>query len=384
MTPPKIFALRKIDIEDEDGDDDEVDAAKNEATPVRDASTECRPAPSLEVASSRLHQILAVMRGLAHYGAHHKAVFAGGVASALIVVAAKLALPWPLRAVADSWTPCASSGLLAIVPAGFDPVLCMGALFLLLGFVLGFFDMVERVCFARFSLSTVKDMRAEAMAIVMEKRSLHSGDLMTRFLSDSQRVSAGMKNFLVHVFTSTILLLGMTWILFHMAPTLGFIFLGATVMNMVVTGYFARKLFISALRTRAKEGKFANRLFKAIKAAPTEKESDTDDGEDSGESGADVKPVRRKRSTARHTHMQGIATWSAYAIFGVAVLISLWLGSQAVAAGELSKGDMVVFMMYALMLQSPSVKLARQGARSGKIFGSAFRLLQIINSRGGS
>lgn len=362
MSSNKTSAARAVYDEDEGAE--VVDAPAEEAADP--ASTESRPAPSLEGESSRLQQILAVLRGLAPYARRYRRGFASGAFCALLVVGSKLALPWPLRAVADSWSKDAHGGLLHWVPAGIDPVVAMGVLFMLLGFALGLFDMLARLHFARFALSTVKDMRADAMAVAVTQRRQDSGDLVARFVGDSSRVSAGMRNFLVHVGTSVILLLGMTVILFSMAPSLGLIFLGAGFITIIVTTCIARRIFISSLRTRAKESELAGRLFKAM----------NDDVAEESDNAADF--ARTRRAKANHTRLQGIATWSAHIIFGAAVLAALWIGSREVAAGQLSPGDMVVFMMYALMLQSPTVKLARQGAKCGKIFGSAARLLQIV------
>ena len=65
--------------------------------------------------------------------------------AALIVVAARLVLPWPLRAVADQWLDRGDSTLLGLVPAGLDPVITMGLVFLVVIVALGFGDFLERL-----------------------------------------------------------------------------------------------------------------------------------------------------------------------------------------------------------------------------------------------
>ncbi|MGH8729556.1 MAG: hypothetical protein ACREV9_15675 [Burkholderiales bacterium] len=44
-------------------------------------------------------------------------------------------------------------------------------------------------------------------------------------------------------------------------------------------------------------------------------------------------------------------------------------------------GDLVVFMMYALMMRGPIVRLARQGSKTGRIFGAGYRLVHMIDKR---
>jgi hypothetical protein len=66
------------------------------------------------------------------------------------------------------------------------------------------------------------------------------------------------------------------------------------------------------------------------------------------------------------------------AVFGVAVLLALWTGASAIEAGRLAAGDLVLFMLYALMMRSPIVQLTRQGCRSGKILATGYRLSQLL------
>ncbi|HKY03011.1 MAG TPA: ABC transporter transmembrane domain-containing protein [Burkholderiales bacterium] len=366
MNASRATALARIEEDEEEFFEDARPSQGN--APLED--NECQPVHSVEreEEGSCLLQTWAVLRGLAPYAKRHRRPFFCGALAAFGVVGAKLALPWPLRAVADLWSGDAHAGLLGYVPQGFDPILGMGLLFLLCGFALGWFDLVERLYFARFALATAKDLRTDAMSQAIAQRMSGAGDLVSRFVGDSSRLSGGLQSFLVHVGTSVVLLLGVIAVLYCMEPLMGGIFTIAGLVTILITVAIARKIFISSLRTRAREGELANRLHDAI----------NDDSE------APIRLRKRgRRAVARHTRLQGIATWGAHGVFGVAVLAALWVGSQAVSQGRMSAGDMVIFMMYALMLQNPIVRLARQGAKSGKILGSAHRLLQIAGSRRG-
>jgi ABC-type multidrug transport system fused ATPase/permease subunit len=53
------------------------------------------------------------------------------------------------------------------------------------------------------------------------------------------------------------------------------------------------------------------------------------------------------------------------------------VGAQAANAGRISASDVVIFMMYALMMRGPIIRLARQGANSGKILAAAHHLLEL-------
>lgn len=329
------------------------------------------PAVAVEPPVQAGRRALEVLRGLLPFARRHARWFTLGSLAAFMVVGARLALPWPLRAVADRATGAAGSEtLLGLAPAAVDPALAMGALFLLLVSLLGFSDYLERIAFARFAGSTVGDLRASALAGAVGARSgytgANAGELVSRFVADGPRVRGGMQSFLVHVATSGILITGMTTILFGMDTALGLVFLAAGLLTVVVTAWSAARIFRHTLRQQQREGELANRLHAALA--------------DGGAAIDGASLQRSARSEARRTHLQGVATWSTHAIFGAAILAALVIASAAVGAGTMSAGDLVVFLMYALMLHSPIVRLARQGSKTGKVFGAAHRLLQFVSS----
>jgi Ser/Thr protein kinase RdoA (MazF antagonist) len=317
-----------------------------------------------------LHKSLSVIGALAPYGRRHWRWFALGSLAAIAVVAGRLALPWPLRAVADRWISKGPSadGMVGLLPSSMDPVLAMGSVFFVLILALGLADFLERLCFARFSVATVRDLRTEAFSSALGARTKEddtpTGDLVSRLVGDAARVKSGIQAFLVRVATNGLVFFGMTIILLKMQAQLGLIFAAAGLGTALVTLWAAARIFQSSLEHRDKEGELANEIQAAL---------ETQSGEATllaikGDSG---------RDETTPTRFQGIATWTTHGIFGAAVLAALWVGALAVEAGEMQGGDMVVFMMYALMMRGPIVRLARQGARTGKILGAAYRLVQL-------
>lgn len=337
----------------------------------------CQPAHSVEDKRSNFRQSWAVLRGLAPYSRRHWRWFALGAIAAVGVVAARLALPWPLRTVADLARGAADSNwILTLAPSGLDPVLAMGGIFFALIFALGLSDLLERLYFARFSIATVRGLRSEAIAAVVgtraEERSSQSGDLVSRLIGDTGRIKSGMQGFLVHVATNGLVFVGMTVILFTMHVRLGLIFALAGIATALVTAWAAARIFRNTISHRAREGELADRIQDALQS---DSDDDTAMAEIDDASNGDE---------ARQTKFQGIATWTTHAIYGAAVLAALWAGSAAVEAGELALGDLVVFMMYALMIRGPIVRLARQGSKTGKIFGAGYRLVQLFDTTKGA
>ena len=78
------------------------------------------------------------------------------------------------------------------------------------------------------------------------------------------------------------------------------------------------------------------------------------------------------------TRIQGLTTWAAHGIYGLAVIGALGVGLHAVGTGSMALGHLLVFVLYALTLRAPCVQLARQGARTGKILACGYRLCEVL------
>lgn len=318
-----------------------------------------------------LAKCLAVVRGLAPYTRGHWRWFVLGACAAMGVVAARLVLPWPLRVVADRWLAdegAADAWLAGLIPNALDPVLAMGMIFLVLIFLLGLSDFLERFYFARFSIDTVRAIRSAAFSSALRRRPEHGGrqnDLISRLVDDTARIKTGLQGFLVRVATNGTVFLGMTIVLFIIDAGLGLIFSVAGFATAIVTCWAAARTFQNSLLQRANESRLASEIRQAFH-----------------NHGGDATPLKTNDGVfeATQTKLQGIATWMTHGIFGVAVLAALWVGARAVDAGRIAAGDMVVFMMYALMMRGPIVRLARQGCRTGKALGTGYRLIQLFSS----
>ncbi len=319
----------------------------------------------------------AAIRGLVSFMPRHRNWFIKGSLAALVTVSARLALPWPLRAIVDRWiefgAPGAEAtdrgGMIALVPASLDPGFAMGVVFLLIILTLGLFDFIERFCFAQFSIAVVRDLRAKSYRAAIRLRGSvdRSGDMVARLIGDTARVKTGLQGFLVHVATNGLVFLGVTIILFFIDIYLGAIFAVAGLATAAVAVLAANHMFLATLRHRKKEGQLAEQIRKVLRPKRAKR-----------------KFAKINKSSGRHeagqTRIQGTATFAAHGIFGLAVLAALWVGVRGIETGRTSPGDIILFMMYALLMRAPVVQLARQGARTGKILGATYRVVQVLKN----
>jgi ATP-binding cassette subfamily B protein len=308
-------------------------------------------------------------RRLGRYGAPHAWSFLIGAAASLLVVAARLAMPWPLRTAVEDWSRAAASGadLGQSARAVSASLAELGLLFLGILLVLGFADFIARLFFARFSIALVHALRRDVYLELVRTRSSetsqHAGDLVARLVGDSARLRSGLQGFFVHVATNGLLLVGVTVVLFFLRWELGLVFLVANLATAVVTAWGAARLYELGRKSRKKEGKLADLLHKSLDPdAPLFAKLSKTSG----------------RGEAAQTKIQGIATWSTHAFFGLAVLAVLIIGGRAIESGGASAGDFVVFLFYALMIRGPIVRVTRQGCRTGKILAQSQRLFEVL------
>ena len=302
------------------------------------------------------------------FGRRHKLLFARGSLAAIAIVIVRLALPWPLRSIAE----IVSSGSVEFVVSTDNPMIQMLLLFLVLIVGLGLFDFLARLFFSRFSIATTRDLRQAAfmatLGIGAESRKAATGDIVSRLIGDSGRVKAGLQGFLLHVATNGLVLVGVIIILFTIAPAMAVLFSLAVLAITMITVWGATRIFRSSLRHRRREGQLANEIHTSLHK-PHSKSS----------------LKRINKSSARYeaslTRLQGKVTWASHSIFGVTVVASLVVGIQAVSAGTIVAGDVVLLMFYILMIRGPVVRLARQGTRTGKILGPSYRLAQMLRPK---
>ncbi len=315
-------------------------------------------------------QIVKVWREFKPFSIPHrrnlwKSLFAG-----LLVVGCKLAYPWPLKHLIKPWLEQTKHG--HTLPGGGEWVKdapSMAILFFLIVLGLGLGDYLQRVFVARFAIAWVRDIRATAFRAIQktDPRSIRlgTGDLVARLIGDTARLKAALKGFLFHVATNGSLFFGVAAILFWVDPLLGVIMLAGGLGIGVVTLRGFQRIQAKTLKLRKKEGKIADRIQQAVEEGPKEAKF----------SKLNFSSGRHEASLAR---IQGQTTMAAQVIFAFTVLAALWVGIQGIETGRLDASDLFIFILYTKTIHNPTIRLARQGARLGKVVGCARRVQRLI------
>lgn len=288
---------------------------------------------------------------------HRRRLLQGGVA-ALAVVILRLLLPWPVRAWLD---------LVLDRPGDAPGGGPLAAAFLVMVLALGLANLLARTFFARFAIAVVADLRAAAFAgaAAGTAPALGSGEAVARLIGDTARVKAAVKGFLVHVVTHGLFVVGMSAVLFWIWAPLGWVLLAGAAFLAALTVAGASRVLGRAARYRGREGQLAEAI----------RHTWDDEPRQLGLLGLNASSGEHE---AALTRIQELVTWGAHAVFGGVLLASLALGSAAVHAGRLAAADLVLVALYALILRTPAVQLARQGARTGKIFACVDRVGALV------
>ena len=318
--------------------------------------------------AANYRQWLEIINSIVFYGRSHQKTFWLGAAMSVLIVAVRVVLPWLFKWVIDHWL----SSETYTAPVWTEPLgvgLSIGMVFLLLVSLLGFADYAARLNFARFSIGAIRDLRSAAFKAFKltrdENETDNNGDLIARLVGDAARMKAGMKGFLIHVATNSLLLFSISIVLLFTDVGLGLLFVGGFFLVSIITFFITGEIYEKALRYRDKEGQLAEMINQALeKPASHHYANSINDSSGSHE--------------AALTQLQGYATWLAHVVFGITILFTLLFGLAKVDSGLLSNGNLVLFLLYALTVRVPLIQLARQGSRTGKIFACGNRLLHIL------
>ena len=208
----------------------------------------------------------AASRILARYGRPHRRWLLIGFAASIGIVAARLAIPWPLRwaleiAVSPETGIPGATGWAAVG----DPVLRVMLLYLGIAAVLGVCEMIQRINVGRYAGLLVRDLRAAAVRGAESsglRSRAHVGDLTAAVIGDSARIKSDLSGILVHATTNGLLFLAVCGVMLWISELLGLIFLvsgAATTPTCPCRGISTHTKGTSALRaaTYAALGWFA-------------------------------------------------------------------------------------------------------------------------------
>lgn len=203
-----------------------------------------------------------------------------------------------------------------------------------------------------------------------------TGDLMSRAVTDIQKVRMFLGEGLIEAMNIPVLFAGVSIILLRIDAQLALIALSPLLVLAVVTVRFGQvieprfKLVQDqegVISARAQENFTGMRVVKAFAREPWETER-----------------FRDANETFFMRRISVIASFADYfpamtAIVAFAMVLVLWFGGQMVLAGDLTLGSLVSFSFYIVLLAAPTQNLGFLVNRAGEAVAAGRRLFEILD-----
>jgi ATP-binding cassette, subfamily B, bacterial len=302
----------------------------------------------------------------------------GASASTGVVAAAELAKPWPLALIVDH--------ILSDRQAPFDVdvgfVLLIGALILGIAVAESAATYFSNLWMQSAGERITHELRVavydhlQRLSLAFHQRT-QKGDLLTRVTEDVNDMGELFSDTLGEMLQSALLALGMTAVLLFIDPLLALISLTTAPLLVVISFVFRRKVRERARKQRSHEGDLASVANEALSAMAVVKAF-----------GGEEREAERVRSRSEQRMGVGVDVARLQARFdgtvGVirafATALVTVFGVFRVAKGELSAGDLIVFVSYTRKASSPMRSFAREASKLTAALARADRIAEILST----
>ena len=305
---------------------------------------------------------------LAPYGKPYRRHLLRGTLATILLVACRLAFPWPLRGLMEivfqNGAPGRGSSVVKLVPNIGDPADWLVGSFVVIILLWGLSESLQRLEFTRFAVGLVRDLRATALARIPRVAATRdAGDLMAAVTGDTSRVKTGVKSILIGTSRNGAFFLGVAIIVSLIDPLIGLVFLAGGVATAIIGGLGAWRSSLVVRRARRREGVLTDdlhRYFAGTAALPTAAGDNT------------------RKPDSKVTRIEGITTFAVHVMLAATTCAILILAIRAGRSGSLSPGAVFTILAYILLMHNKSVVFGRRIIRGGRLLPSAERVAALV------
>lgn len=305
---------------------------------------------------------------LAPYAQPHRRHFYHGLAATLLLVAARLAFPWPLRGLMDialRRSANTRTGFVRnIVPPGVDPMFWLIGCFIAIVLVWGAAEARQRAAFARFTNGLASDARTAGLQRLPLAPAADPGHVLTTLTSDAGRVKSGLKSILVATTRNATFFLGVTVIVAFIDLWVGMLFLAGGLCTLLVAAAGGWAASGPARRSRRREADLSRELFHYLTGETPDRPKRTSSG-----------------SSSKVVRIEGRTTFAIHLVLAATTCGILLLTISHARAGRLSPGSVFTVIVYVLLMHNKTVGFGRSVARGGRLLPSAERLGRAAGAR---
>jgi ATP-binding cassette subfamily B protein/subfamily B ATP-binding cassette protein MsbA len=309
--------------------------------------------------------------------------FAGALLQVFILAGFNLLKPWPLQLVIDdvlggkhvTWQPLAgfSTTMLLIVA-------CVGLVVINLG--AGLIEFLHNRTTIAVGQNMVNDLRG-ALYAQLQRLSLafHSrqkvGDLMHRITADAFAVQTMLMNGLLPILSAVILLAGMLAVLIPLDAPLTLVSMIVVPALFLLIGTFNRKISAVATEVRERETLVYSLVHWAMQSIKIVQAFTQEEGEYRRFMGASEASLG---ATLRLYGWQTLYSAAVNGLIAAGTATVVYVGARSVLAGELTIGQLIVFISYLAQLYAPVNQLTQSwGLIAGASIGATrcFEILEV-------
>ena len=320
---------------------------------------------------------------LSPYLKPYRGQLAWALAQVFLIAGFELLKPWPLQVVIDNvlgGKPFALAGTAPPSPGRLLALACIAMV--IVHFGAGALTLLHNYTTIRVGQTMVNDLRG-ALYAHLQRLSLafHNrqrvGDLLYRVTADSFAVQTIIMNGVLPILSAVVLLAGMLLVLFPLDPLLTVLALTIVPVLFVLIGLFNRRIVEVATEVRTTESRvyslvqWAMSSIKVVQAFAKEEDEHRRFMGASGES---------LRATLRLYSWQTLYSGSVNVVIAGGTAIVVYAGARAVMSGNLTVGQLIVFIAYLAQLYAPINQITQSwgliaGARIG-----ARRVFEILDT----
>ena len=308
---------------------------------------------------------------IAPYGRPHRRYLIQGTGATLVLVACRLATPWPLRGLMDivfqQGKNSRGAVVIGFVPRVGDPVWWLIGSFAAIILLWGVSESLQRLTFTRFAVGLVRDARAAALKnIPAAEERREAGDLIAAVTGDAARVKSGVKAILIGTSRNAAFFVGVAIILFLIEPLLGLVFLGGGLATILIGALGAWRSSRVMRRSRRRDSGLTDDLYRYFSGTSALPEAAAD---------------QNQRPDSKVTRIEGITTLAIHVVLAASTCAILFLTIDSARSGHLTPGSVFMVFAYVLLMHNKTVGFGRRIVRGGRLLPSAERLASVLTAK---
>ncbi len=325
----------------------------------------------------RLSQTLVVARRFVSELRPHRIALSVIVLATLGAVAFEILRPWPIKWIVDS-------GLMHTKPSKLstEQIIWYGSL-AALGMVLvdcGL-DYLAAILTNKVGQAVSRSLRLRLFTHLSRlspdfHARFKTGDLLVRVMGDVPLVRTMLVDSSVALFTRTALVICTLIAMLYVDARLTLVVLSVAPLFLWLVTFIARQLAVAARKQRKKEGILADSLHEALAASPVIQSLGRTDYVLSRFATDNRRTARAEMKASRLSVRLSV---SVELLFGTCAAVALGYGSMRVVAGELSTGELLVFLAYVRSILKPVRATSKHSERLAKGTACGERLIEILD-----